>query len=120
MAGKLMAYKDMFTVLVVDSRIERSQSLRDAFERILGHLRDDHHLRTDVFGTTRDAVTRLRNDASVACLLLEWDGKTGGIDGQRVVACDRGYRPRFRCSCECQAITLRPNSTGCWPMPCAA
>ena len=86
MAGKLMAYKDMFTVLVVDSRIERSQSLRDAFERILGHLRDDHHLRTDVLGTTRDAVTRLRNDASVACLLLEWDGKTGGIDGQRVVA----------------------------------
>ena len=86
MAGKLMAYKDMFTVLVVDSRIERSQSLRDAFGRILGHLRDDHHLHTDVLGTTRDAVTRLRNDASVACLLLEGDGKTGGIDRQRVVA----------------------------------
>jgi ornithine decarboxylase len=80
-----MAYKDMFTVLVVDSRIERSQSLRDALGRILGHLREDHHLRTDVLGTTRDAVVRLRNDASVACLLLEWGGKTGGIDGQRVV-----------------------------------
>ena len=51
-----------------------------------GHLRDDHHLCTDVLGATRDAVTRLRNDDSVACLLLEWDGKTGGIDGQRVVA----------------------------------
>jgi len=35
MAGKLLAYEDMSTVLV-DSRIERSQSLRDAFERILG------------------------------------------------------------------------------------
>ncbi len=80
-----MAYKDMFTVLVVDSRIERSQSLRDALQRILGHLREDHHLRTDVLGTTRDAVIRLHNDASVACLLLEWGGKTGGIDGQRVV-----------------------------------
>ena len=51
-----MGYKDMFTVLVVDSRIERSQSLRDSFDRILGHLRDDHHLRTDVLGTTRDAI----------------------------------------------------------------
>ena len=40
-----MAYKDMFTVLVVDSRIERSQSLRDALGRILEHLREDHHLR---------------------------------------------------------------------------
>ena len=80
-----MGYKDMFTVLVVDSRIERSQSLRDSLNRILGHLREDHHLRTDVLGTTRDAVIRLRNDASVACLLLEWGGKTGGIDGQRVV-----------------------------------
>ena len=83
--GELMAYKDMFTVLVVDSRIERSQSLRDAFQRILGHLRDDHHLRTDVLGTTRDAIIRLRNDASVACLLLEWGGKADGINGQRVL-----------------------------------
>ena len=83
--GKLMAYKDMFTVLVVDSRIEHSQSLRNALERILGHLRDDHHLRTDVLGTTRDAIIRLRNDASVACLLLEWGGKSDGIDGKRVV-----------------------------------
>ena len=72
-----MAYKDMFTILVVDSRIERSQSLRDAFDRIVGHPRDDHHLRTDVLGTTRDAVMRLRSDASVACLLLEWGGKGG-------------------------------------------
>jgi ornithine decarboxylase len=80
-----MAYKDMFTILVVDSRIERSQSLREAFARILGHLRDDHHLRTDVLSTTRDAVTRLRGDASVACLLLEWDGKAGGIDAARVL-----------------------------------
>ena len=62
-----MAYKDMFTVLVVDSRIERSQSLRDALGRILGHLREDHHLRVDVLGTTQDAVIRLRNDASAAC-----------------------------------------------------
>lgn len=46
--GDLIAYKDMFTVLVVDSRIERSQSLRDALGRILGHLRQDHHLRVDV------------------------------------------------------------------------
>ena len=45
-----MTYKDMFTVLVVDSRIERSASLRDAFGAILGHLRGDHHLRTDVVG----------------------------------------------------------------------
>jgi len=30
-----MAYKDMFTVLVVDSRIERSSSLRDALQRII-------------------------------------------------------------------------------------
>jgi hypothetical protein len=59
-----MAYKDMFTVLVVDSRIERSASLRDAFGDILGHLRGDHHLRTDVLGSTRDAVIRLRGDAS--------------------------------------------------------
>jgi ornithine decarboxylase len=80
-----MAYKDMFTILVVDSRIERSQSLRDAFARILGHLRDVHHLRTDVLGTTQDAVIRLRNDASVACLLLEWGGKSGGIDAARVL-----------------------------------
>ena len=80
-----MGYKDMFTVLVVDSRIERSQSLRDSFDRILGYLRDDHHLRTDVLGTTQDAIIHLRNDASVACLLLEWGGKTGGIDGKRVV-----------------------------------
>jgi hypothetical protein len=33
-----MRYKDMFTVLVVDSRIKRSRSLNDAFERILGNL----------------------------------------------------------------------------------
>jgi hypothetical protein len=37
--GELMAYKDMFTVLVVDSRIERSQSLRDAFQRICARAR---------------------------------------------------------------------------------
>ncbi len=81
-----MAYKDMFTVLVVDSRIKRSRSLNDAFERILGCLRDRHHLRTDLIGTTHDAVVRLRNDASVACLLLEWGDKGGdSIDGQRVV-----------------------------------
>jgi hypothetical protein len=60
-----MAYKDMFTVLVVDSRIKRSRSLNDAFERILGYLRDVHHLRTDLIGTTEDAIIRLRNDASV-------------------------------------------------------
>src|SRR5271165_7596342 len=83
--GELMVYKDMFTVLVVDSRIERSPSLRDAFQRILVQLREDHHLRTDVLGTTKDALIRLRNDASVACLLLEWGGKTGGISGERVV-----------------------------------
>jgi ornithine decarboxylase len=80
-----MVYKDMFTVLVVDSRIERSQSLREACGRILAHLREDHHLRTDIVGTTRDAIIRLRNDASVACLLLEWGGKTGGIDARRVL-----------------------------------
>ena len=80
-----MAYRDIFTVLVVDSRIEHSQSLHDAFGRILGHLRDDHHLRTDVLRTTRDAVVRLRNDASVACLLLEWGGGKQGIDGKRVL-----------------------------------
>jgi ornithine decarboxylase len=80
-----MAYKDLFTILVVDSRIERSQSLGDAFASILRHLREDYHLRTDVLGTTRDAVIRLRNDASVACLLLEWGGKTGGIDARRVL-----------------------------------
>ena len=81
-----MAYKDMFTILVVDSRIKRSRSLNDAFERILGCLRDRHHLRTDLIGTTHDAVVRLRNDASIGCLLLEW-GRKGGdsIDGQRVV-----------------------------------
>jgi arginine/lysine/ornithine decarboxylase len=80
-----MAYKDMFTVLVVDSRIKRSRSLNDAFERILGYLRDVHHLHTDLIGTTGDAIIRLRNDASVGCLLLEWGGKNAGIDGQRVV-----------------------------------
>ena len=81
-----MAYKDMFTVLVVDSRIKRSRSLNDAFERILGCLRDRHHLRTDLIGTTHDAVVRLRNDASIGCLLLEWGGKGGdSIDGKRVV-----------------------------------
>jgi ornithine decarboxylase len=81
-----MAYKDMFTILVVDSRIKRSRSLNDAFERILGCLRDHHHLRTDLIGTTHDALVRLRNDASVGCLLLEWGGKDGeAIDGQRVV-----------------------------------
>ena len=80
-----MAYKDMFTVLVVDSRVRRSRSLNDAFERILGCLRDVHHLRTDLIGTTEDAIIRLHNDASVACLLLEWGGKGAGIDGKRVV-----------------------------------
>jgi ornithine decarboxylase len=80
-----MAYKDMFTVLVVDSRIKRSRSLNDAFERILGYLRDVHHLRTDLIGTTEDAIIRLRNDASVGCVLLEWGGKGAGIDGKRVV-----------------------------------
>ncbi len=79
-----MAYRDIFTVLVADSRIERSESLHDAFEHILRHLRDDHRLRTHVVRTTRDAIIRLRNDASVACLLLEWGGKRG-IDGQRVL-----------------------------------
>ena len=102
-----MAYKDMFTVLVVDSRIERSHSLRDALGRILGHLREDHHLRTDVLGTTRDAVIRLRNDASVACLLLEWGGKTGGINGEACGGSAQGYRPsRSGCSCWRQATTL--------------
>jgi hypothetical protein len=72
-----MAYKDMFTILVVDSRIKRTRSLNDAFERILGCLRDRHHLRTDLIGTTHDAVVRLRNDASIGCLLLEWGGKGG-------------------------------------------
>jgi Orn/Lys/Arg decarboxylase, C-terminal domain len=33
-----MTYKDMFTVLVVDSRLKRSRSLSDAFERILGTI----------------------------------------------------------------------------------
>jgi ornithine decarboxylase len=80
-----MAYKDMFTVLVVDSRIKRSRSLNDAFERILGNLRDVHHLRTDLIGTTEDAIIRLRNDASIACVLLEWGRKGAGIDGKRVV-----------------------------------
>jgi ornithine decarboxylase len=83
--GELMVYKDMFTVLVVDSCIERSPSLRDAGMRIVGHLREDHHLRTDVLGSTKDAIIRLRHDASVACLLLEWGGKTGGIDAKRVL-----------------------------------
>ena len=80
-----MRYKDMFTVLVVDSRIKRSRSLNDAFERILGNLRDVHHLRTDLIGTTEDAIVRLRNDASIACVLLEWGRKGAGIDGKRVV-----------------------------------
>jgi len=78
-----MAYKDMFTVLVVDSRIKRSRSLNDAFERILGNLRDVHHLRTDLIGATEDAIIRLRNDASVACVLLEWGEKGVGIDYDR-------------------------------------
>jgi hypothetical protein len=115
-----MAYKDMFTVLVVDSRIERSQSLRDALGRILGHLREDHHLRVDVLGTTRDAVIRLRNDASVACLLLEWGGKTGGIDGTRVVEAleDTGLEiPVFLLA---PGDNLARNSAGCWWIPCAA
>jgi ornithine decarboxylase len=81
-----MAYKDMFTILVADSRVKRSRSLNDAFERILGCLRDRHHLRTDLIGTTQDAIVRLRNDASVGCLLLEWGDKGGdSIDGKRVV-----------------------------------
>jgi hypothetical protein len=82
-----VAYKDMFTVLVVDSRIKRSRSLNDAFDRILGCLRDRHHLRTDLLGTAKDAVIRLRNDASVGCLLLEWGGKGGdSINGKQVAA----------------------------------
>ena len=80
-----MTYKSMFTVLVVDSRITHSRSLGDAFERILGHLRDDHHVRTDHLDTTKDAVIRLRNDASVACVLLEWGSKGAGIDGKQIV-----------------------------------
>ena len=80
-----MTYKDMFTVLVVDSRIKHSRSLSDAFERILGNLRDVHHLRTDLIGTTQDAIIRLRNDASVACVLLEWGDEGAGINGKRVV-----------------------------------
>jgi ornithine decarboxylase len=80
-----MRYKDMFTVLVVDSRIKRSRSLNDAFERILGNLRDVYHLRTDLIGTTEDAIIRLRNDAWIACVLLEWGRKGAGIDGKRVV-----------------------------------
>src|SRR5271165_39118 len=83
--GELMVYKDMFTVLVVDSCIERSPSLRDAGMPIVVPLREDHHLRTDVLGSTKDAIMRLRHDASVACLLLEWGGKTGGIDAKRVL-----------------------------------
>jgi hypothetical protein len=82
--GAVMAYNELFKVLVVDSRIERSQSLRDAFASILEHLRDDHHLHTDILSSTQDAVIRLRSDASIACLLLEWGGRQG-IDGKRVL-----------------------------------
>ena len=115
-----MAYKDMFTVLVVDSSIERSQSLRDAFQRILGHLRDDHHLRTDLLGTIRDAIIRLRNDASVACLLLDWGGKADGINGQRVLdtVADIGLDiPVFLLA----PATISPaSSKGCWRTSCVA
>ncbi len=80
-----MVYKDMFTVLIVDSRIERSQAMLEVSERMRTHLREDHHLRTDVLCSTEDAIVRLRSDASVACLLLEWGTKADGIDGKRVL-----------------------------------
>jgi len=78
-----MTYKDMFTVLVVDSRIKRSRSLGDAFERILGHLRDDHHLRTDLIGTTKDAVIRLRNDACCLSGAERAGASTGSVSWTR-------------------------------------
>lgn len=80
-----MPYKDMFTVLVVDSCLERSESVREAFQRILSCLRDDHQLRLSVLHSTDDAVIRLRNDASIACVLLEWADQGDGIDSKRVM-----------------------------------
>jgi len=108
-----MAYKDMFTVLVVDSRIRRSRSLNDAFERILGYLRDVHHLRTDLIGTTEDAIIRLRNDASVACVLLEWGGKGAGIDGGVSWTPWPTSASRPRCSSWCPPMILCAIRRGC-------
>jgi hypothetical protein len=53
----------------VPALAQRGISANDAFERILGHLRDDHHLRTDLIGATEDAIIRLalRRLAARAC-----------------------------------------------------
>ena len=62
----------------------------------------------------------MRNDAFVACLLLEWDGKTGGIDGQRVVAAIEDIGLEIPVFLLAPGDDLAREQPVCWSVPCAA
>jgi ornithine decarboxylase len=52
---------------------------------ILRHLRKDHKLNIELVSNTRDALTEIERDASVATLLIEWGDEESTIDTRRII-----------------------------------
>ncbi len=80
-----MTFHHVYKVLVVADGIAERAPMRLRGAAILQHLRQDHQLRVDIVRNTRDALTELERDASVATALIEWGDESSTIDTRRIV-----------------------------------
>ncbi len=80
-----MLFKDIYKVLVVSDDMATCAPLQRQGAEIVRHLCDEHGLRVDIANNTRDALTEIERDASVATVLLEWGDGGDNIDAGRII-----------------------------------
>ena len=81
-----MLFRDIYKILIVAEPQGADTPMRRNGEAIVRHLIDTHHIKVDIVRNTRDALTDIERDASVATVLIEWGKKGDGIDTVAIIA----------------------------------
>jgi ornithine decarboxylase len=79
------SFHRIYKILVVADQIATRTPMRLHGAAILRELRDRHNLRLSVVTNTRDGLTEIERDASVAALLVEWGEEGSSIDTRAIV-----------------------------------
>src|SRR5690242_7922928 len=81
-----MSFHHIFKVLVVAAEIAERTPMRLHGAAILRQLREKHSVNVTLVTNTRDALTEVERDASVATVLVEWGDAASAIDAGKIVA----------------------------------
>jgi len=81
-----MLFRNIYKVLIIADSTEDRSPMRLHGEAMIRHLRDEHNLNVDLVHNTRDALTEIERDASVATVLVEWGDGDSTIDTRKIIA----------------------------------